>query len=925
MAISGGDGSIILTTKVDTSGINKGSISIKSALEGVRSAVSKVKNSFSSFNEQKASLKTLTQALKDQQYVINSLSLEYAKLVAAGKGETAQAKELKTNIDAATAEMKEMEAASIMLGAKGSKSINTVGLAIKRLLSYFIGIQTIFKIISFSKEASSFAIETEASIQRLIDIYGEASKSVGDFIDANAMALGMSRSASASIASTYGNLLSIWADQETNAKLTNNLLNQTAVVASKTGRTTTDVAERIRSGLLGNTEAIEDLGINVNIKTIEITDAFKRIADGRSWEQLNAYEQSQVRTLAILEQSVNKYGTEVADTTALTRNQFRAAYEDFQATWGQVVNKILMPIMKWATTALSYLNGVLIGFFNLSQEMVKQSNATSSSVKNQKDLKKAVKETNKEAKKSPASFDELSILTEQSAHNAETSNADASGGPVAMPEIEDFAVSATIDTASFEEGIDVGKRLREIFEPLIDVFGEFGAVVVVVVTALLGFLAVKSLLGWLTGLGKPLTTVSAGFGKFLDKLGSAATSIAVLGGLALVIGSITDLITAFSESGLGLGEVAGLLGIVLGEVVGAFGLLLGALQLLSPSWKDIAFAVVVFGGLYLVLQQVTNLIDAFAQSGLSVGEVAGLLGAVIAEVTVAMLALVAAATILGTNPLAMLAVVAVAGALSLVLVALGAALPPILDAFGDFVVRTTPPLVLAMTTIGNAIEKIIYALGVSLPPVIEATGNLFGKIFDGISDVVNSVGENLTKILVDGIGGLIDKVLKSIINFVDEAGPAVNNFVDNIIEAVTKLINFMVSGIEYMVNRLVVDGINGIIKGINAIGKYVGFTIEPVPEFTIPRFIPKLAQGAVIPGGREFLAVLGDQPKGQTNIEAPLQTIVDAFNIALQGNANYGGGNTEVVLEIDGREFGRAVVEQGNRENRRIGTRLVVS
>ena len=51
----------------------------------------------------------------------------------------------------------------------------------------------------------------------------------------------------------------------------------------------------------------------------------------------------------------------------------------------------------------------------------------------------------------------------------------------------------------------------------------------------------------------------------------------------------------------------------------------------------------------------------------------------------------------------------------------------------------------------------------------------------------------------------------------------------------------------------------------------------------------------------------------------------EAFNIALQGNANYGGGNTEVVLEIDGREFGRAVVEQGNRENRRIGTRLVIA
>ena len=93
--------------------------------------------------------------------------------------------------------------------------------------------------------------------------------------------------------------------------------------------------------------------------------------------------------------------------------------------------------------------------------------------------------------------------------------------------------------------------------------------------------------------------------------------------------------------------------------------------------------------------------------------------------------------------------------------------------------------------------------------------------------------------------------------------------------------------------------------------------------FNIPK-IPKLAQGAVIPPNREFLAVLGDQKHG-TNIEAPLQTIVDAFNIALAQNGGTGGRNTEVVLEIDGREFGRAVVEQGNRENRRIGTRLVIA
>lgn len=50
--------------------------------------------------------------------------------------------------------------------------------------------------------------------------------------------------------------------------------------------------------------------------------------------------------------------------------------------------------------------------------------------------------------------------------------------------------------------------------------------------------------------------------------------------------------------------------------------------------------------------------------------------------------------------------------------------------------------------------------------------------------------------------------------------------------------------------------------------------------------IPALATGAVIPGGSPFLAVLGDQRKGQTNIEAPLDTIVEAFKAA-QGTPHF--------------------------------------
>lgn len=819
MGAAGGDGAIVLSTKIDTAGLKKGTMTVTTE--------------------------------------VTRLSGKYKQ---AGNEATKFGKKAKAGCST----------------AKGA--VSSVGDALKKL-AVQLGITfSISAFLNWSNAAGQMATQTEASTQRLIDIYGEASQAVGNFIDANANAIGMSKASAASFAAVYGNLFSTWADQQTNAALTTHYLNTTAVVASKTGRTMEDVQERIRSGLLGNTEAVEDLGIFVNVKTIEMTDAFKKMADGKTWDQLDAYTQSQIRAFAILEQATAKYGDEVANTSALTRARFTAAYEDFQATWGQVVNKILMPIMQWATKALTYLTGLLQGLFGISGETVNQASAIEGSVENQEALTEAVKETAKEQKKATAGFDELNILSSSSDTSSAKTDTGVGGGfssdISAVPGLE-------IDTSVLQEGIEKGKQLKTVFEPLINIFTNWKTAILLVVGALAGFLLVKWLLSWLSGIGKKGKGATSIFKGFFDSLGKSAEAIAILGGIALVISSLSDLITAFSESGLSLGEVGGLLAISLGAVVAAFGLLVLILNNMNASWQTIVLAIVVFGGLALVLHEVSALITAFSESGLSLTELLGSMAIVLGVVVGIMLALVLAATALGTNPMALLAVVTVAGSLVLILGALALALPPILDAFGEFVTKVTPPVVQALTTIGAVIENIIYALGTVLPPIISEIGTLFEKVFKGIGDLVDKVGDNLKKILVDGIGGLVDETLGSIIDFVEEAGPAVNDFVDNIIDAVTKLINFIISGIEYMVNTLVIDGINKIINGINSVGEHVGFTIETVPQFSIPRFVPQLAKGAVLPPNKPFMAVVGDQKHG-TNIEAPLSTIQEAVALVMQ-------------------------------------------
>jgi len=117
-------------------------------------------------------------------------------------------------------------------------------------------------------------------------------------------------------------------------------------------------------------------------------------------------------------------------------------------------------------------------------------------------------------------------------------------------------------------------------------------------------------------------------------------------------------------------------------------------------------------------------------------------------------------------------------------------------------------------------------------------------------------------------------------------------------------LNSGLSGVGWFLNSLL-DGVSWVLSCFG-----VGWS----GSISMPQ-IPYLAQGAVIPPNREFLAVLGDQTSG-TNIEAPealLRQVVreeagamiaDAM-LALSGNAENAG---DVVLEVDATELARAAI-----------------
>lgn len=104
-------------------------------------------------------------------------------------------------------------------------------------------------------------------------------------------------------------------------------------------------------------------------------------------------------------------------------------------------------------------------------------------------------------------------------------------------------------------------------------------------------------------------------------------------------------------------------------------------------------------------------------------------------------------------------------------------------------------------------------------------------------------------------------------------------------------VNLIIKGINWLISKLNSLLENSLLaKGLDLIGiEFRG--IPQIPEVHIPR----LAQGAVIPPNRKFMAVLGDQRNG-TNIEAPADLI---RQIVREEINNFGGGE-DITIKFTG-------------------------
>lgn len=241
--------------------------------------------------------------------------------------------------------------------------------AFGKLKNVLIGIGIARAVQKVGQYSTQMALEVEAAMNQVRRTMGESSQMFLKWADENANSFAISKGEAIKYGSVFSNLFEVFV-KDTNqlADYTRQTLEASAVIASATGRSITDVMERIRSGMLGSTEAIEDLGVYVNVAMIESTRAFKELANGRSWAQLDFQTQQLIRLMAILEQTSDRYGNTLANNVNTQIARFKALIKDSALNLGNAILPVInavMPLLNSFASALKKATAVLASFMEL--------------------------------------------------------------------------------------------------------------------------------------------------------------------------------------------------------------------------------------------------------------------------------------------------------------------------------------------------------------------------------------------------------------------------------------------------------------------------------------------------------------------------------------------------------------------------------
>lgn len=769
------------------------------------------------------------------------------------------------------------------------------------------------KIIDFSKQAIQLGSDV-AEVQNVVDVaFGDMSSAVDEFAQNAITNFGMSELAAKRTASTYMAMASnMGLSQAEAAEMSLTLTGLTGDVASFYNISQELADIKLKSVFTGETETLKDLGIVMTQANLEAFALSQGIT-----KSISAMSQAELVTLRynfVLDQLSLASGDFIRtqDSWANQTRILSMQWQQFMSIIGEALIQVLLPVVQTLNRIVSALidmanafNAAITAIFGGANTEITQtqdnvggvSSGIGDAVDNQNALTDATKETNKEQKKSIASFDEINKLTGNSASGSGGGTGGAAGG--GLSKIETITSDDIVESAAESKILKLIDRLKDAFSPLEDSFKKSFAYVSEGVEKLADVF--RDMWNDIKSLGPPLYDwFNNEFMDFLNQF--ILTAGNVVGGLldsaAMVLSDIWNivifptltkwavdilpLLTNIATQVLSVGDV------LFESVKAVFGMIwqdviAPAMQIIQDIWSDCWDSIIDFWNTWGA--PIFDQIKAAISNTTSV------------FVNIWNTILKPVLTTLGNTFTELWTL----------------HLKPLLDNFLNFVgTLIEGALRIYNEFILPLVDWFVNTFGPPISEAFQAVIDIFGRVVGAIADGVSQILEWLTSV----IGFVVNVFTIDWNEAWDGISEAFSNIWDGFVQTIKDALNIGIS----LVNKFI-DWINEhlVIRipkvTIPFLGTFGGQEIRP---FTIPN-IPYLAQGAVIPPNREFLAVLGDQKQG-TNIEAPLSTIEKALENVMN-RRGYGGQQT-VILQLDREQLGKVVYELNKAETRRIGVNL---
>lgn len=232
------------------------------------------------------------------------------------------------------------------------------------------------------------------------------------------------------------------------------------------------------------------------------------------------------------------------------------------------------------------------------------------------------------------------------------------------------------------------------------------------------------------------------------------------------------------------------------------------------------------------------------------------------------------------------------------------------------------------TNTTNTLSKLKSSVNELFEAIKTSSSTIWSSIGNQTTSSLNTMSASMTKVLNTIKTGIttnvqsIKTVLSELKTFTtttfNDSASSFGNYGDGFKSLLNKMIGYAQQFANAIASAMdaVAQSINNInIKIPSWVPNYGGKSWRPSVSGGVRVNVPYLAKGAVLPPNQPFLAMLGDQKQG-TNVEAPLDTIVQAMQQAL-GSAS--GTNQPIVLQLDGKTVAKVVWDENKKRYKQTG------